>query len=84
MAGGTYLRVSLYVLMIHFKKFDAFIRSVSISRLSNQTSGYEVKSHSSLPFNYSREPRLKCERVVGGLEANNAVPPPRDGVGSHW
>ena len=30
------------------------------------TRGYEVTNHSSLPFDYSREPRSKCERVVGG------------------
>ena len=36
------------------------------------TRGYEVTNHSSLPFNYSREPRS---------EANDAVPPPHDGVG---
>ena len=28
LAGGSYLRISLYVLMIHFKKFGTFIRSV--------------------------------------------------------
>ena len=37
LAGGSYLRRSLYVLMIHFKKFGTFIRSVPISRLSNWT-----------------------------------------------
>ena len=37
LAGGSYLRISLYVLMIHFKKFGTFIRSVPISRLSNRT-----------------------------------------------
>ena len=36
-AGGSYLRISLYVLMIHFKMFGTFIRSVPTSRLSNQT-----------------------------------------------
>ena len=42
MAGGTYLRISLYVLMIHFKKFGAFICSVPISRLSNRTIDIEL------------------------------------------
>ena len=37
LAGGSYLRITLYVLMIHFKKFGTFIRSVPISRLSNRT-----------------------------------------------
>ena len=37
LADGTYLRISLYVLMIHFKKFAAFVRSVPISELSNRT-----------------------------------------------
>ena len=44
MAGGSYLRISLYVLMIHFKKFGTFIRSVPISRLSNWTSREGMKS----------------------------------------
>ena len=41
------------------------------------TRGYEVTNHSSLPFDYSREPRSKCERVVGGnccIERSNKSP----------
>ena len=37
LAGATYLRRSLYVLMNHCKKFGIYVRSVSIFQLSKWT-----------------------------------------------